>query len=339
MPKESDASPRVPDSVWPWLALLRFVLALLVVVAHLRWYFRYDPVVLTAAEFGGVVALFGFLVISGYSIRASLFHPGGNRAFYVRRFLRIYPLYFCAVVLTHILNVAFRPALELPGYTLSSTGWATSLGNALLLQGYACTTMPFNPPIWTISVEAAYYALAPLLLLLPLRWTVVLMGASFGFFCLPMLGVPQQFYYGYDALRHLWAWVFGFHFARLSASPWAWLVFVLSFGTICLHPTTITDQLAWVTVVLIVVTFRFAPHRPVPPAVGKVFLFLGDVSYPLYVFHAPLLTISWAVLGLRSSLWAMVFLLSVTVALLLLIDYFLTGRVLRPWMMRTFASR
>lgn len=323
------------ETLWSWLALLRFFLAAVVVAAHLRWFFRHHPVVLAAAEFGAQIAVIGFFVISGFSIRASLAqHSDGTLAFYLRRLLRIYPLYLYAVLLTHVLNVAFKPKLILPGFSLGATGWATSLGNGLLLQGFAVTTMPFNPALWSLSVEVFYYALAPLFLLLSLRWSFVLMGLTFAYFCLPILGVKAEFFFGYEAFRHVWAWLFGFHFARLSAQPWSWLALAVSLGAVCLHPTSRNDHLSIVTGALVVLVFLCARRIEVRGGLRWIFQFLGDVSYPLYLFHIPLLTIAWTVLALREPIPALAFTLGATIAFLLVIDGMITQRFLKPQLFR-----
>ncbi|MBS0658347.1 MAG: acyltransferase [Verrucomicrobia bacterium] len=336
-------SPFHRPAIWPWLALVRFILAAVVVAAHLRWFFRYDPVILAAAEFGAQVAVIGFFVISGYSIRASLAqHGDGTLAFYIRRVLRIYPLYLGAVLLTHALNVAFRPALPLPGFTLGSTGWATSAGNALLLQGFACATMPFNPPLWSLSVEVFYYALAPLFLLLPRPVAVGSMALTFAYFCLPIAGVRAEFFYGYDAFRHLWAWLLGFYFAEWSRHRLGWIALTVGLGAVCLHPTSLSDRLSCVTALLVVLAFRFGARREVSDATRRRLLFLGDLSYPLYLFHVPLLTVAWTFLGIRQPALAFVWVLAGTTALLWLIDYSLTQRVLKPlatnWLRRRSAK-
>lgn len=324
-------------ALWPWLALLRFFLAAVVVAAHLRWFFRHHPAVLAAAELGAQVAVIGFFVISGYSIRASLGqHGDGTLAFYVRRVLRIYPLYLGAVLLTHALNVAYRPALELPGFTLGSTGWATSAGNAALLQGFACATMPFNPPLWSLSVEVFYYALAPLFLLLQRRIAFGLMALTFAYFCLPIFGVKAEFFHGYDAFRHVWAWLLGFYFAELADRHGlcrVWPVLALGLGAVCAHPTSVPDRLSFVTALLVAVAFRFGPQREISPGMRRAFLLLGDLSYPLYLFHVPLLTVAWAVLGLRQPLPVLSFLFAGTVVLFWTVDRGLTQRLLKPWAM------
>jgi peptidoglycan/LPS O-acetylase OafA/YrhL len=60
-------------------------------------------------------AVIGFFLISGYSIAASL--QRSSKGFYRRRFLRIYPIYFFAIVTTHILSLVLGSGIQAPHET------------------------------------------------------------------------------------------------------------------------------------------------------------------------------------------------------------------------------
>src|SRR6516225_10531904 len=93
------------DTDWQGLALLRFFLAWVVLSGHLQVFAtRPAPWVGVFAEFDGKAAVIGFLLVSGYSIAASLERSG--RGFYRRRFLRIYPPYLAALVFAAVLQFA-----------------------------------------------------------------------------------------------------------------------------------------------------------------------------------------------------------------------------------------
>jgi peptidoglycan/LPS O-acetylase OafA/YrhL len=76
---------------------MRFLLASIVAVAHISDFEKSPFSMFCAASLDAKAAVVGFLVISGFSIAASLDRdPNG---FYFRRFKRIYPIYFFAVLL------------------------------------------------------------------------------------------------------------------------------------------------------------------------------------------------------------------------------------------------
>ena len=79
--------------------LLRTILALLVMAGHLldTWQI-------------GTYAVFGFYMISGYLMTHIMhesygFHLAGRWSFACNRFLRLYPLYWCAALITILLII------------------------------------------------------------------------------------------------------------------------------------------------------------------------------------------------------------------------------------------
>src|ERR1019366_8528321 len=110
-----------PKSVsWEALALLRFFLAWIVLSQHLTSVTDHSGWVEALSSFDGKAAVVGFLLVSGYSIAASLDRE--SEGFYRRRFLRVYPLYFFAIV--------FAVALE--AWTKGHVPWVRAAGNLLL---------------------------------------------------------------------------------------------------------------------------------------------------------------------------------------------------------------
>ncbi len=98
-------------SQWAVLALLRGVLALIVVATHLVWFIPETPAWLhTVWSLDGKSAVIGFLLVSGYSIHASL--SAKEDGFIQRRFWRVYPLYFTCIVLTVALEIWQGGAVE-----------------------------------------------------------------------------------------------------------------------------------------------------------------------------------------------------------------------------------
>ncbi|MCL2450851.1 MAG: hypothetical protein FWD17_18055 [Polyangiaceae bacterium] len=138
---------------WAVLAGLRFALAWVVLCTHLPWFSK-DAIAWAnrAASFGGKAAVVGFLLVSGYSIAASL--SRGDDGFYRRCFRRIYPLYFFAVLFSTILEVMFHGHLTVPGNHFDSLGLPTVLGNVAMLQTFVVKPIPFDGPVWSLSIEA-----------------------------------------------------------------------------------------------------------------------------------------------------------------------------------------
>src|SRR5882724_3751350 len=144
--------------LWPVLGGLRFFLAFIVAGAHLTWFAATFPVFLLE-RFSGLVAVFGFLVISGFSIAAS--YSKAPKGFYARRVLRIVPLYMLLVIASALVPCLFGGSIDLPKSTLTPPSATILIGNLLFMQGFLVEKVSTNPIVWTLSVEVLFYVLTP----------------------------------------------------------------------------------------------------------------------------------------------------------------------------------
>lgn len=286
-----------PVSPWPLLGGVRFALACLVVLSHLPWFI--PAVSPRLAELPGpFAAVLSFLFISGYSIAASI--ERAPRGFYLRRLRRIYPTYALALGVSLLPFVLVgQNVITVPGYRFVASGWAGMLGNALLLQTFAVHPLGGNPPLWSLSVECACYALAPLLLRLRPRVVLGVLAASLVFYliCRQVLGLPHYPYsLGGEAFAAvLWAWLAGFLFYRYRAEAWAGLALALLGPLVfAVNPTDAT-RLSGVTTAATALALIYAPSLPLPTRLARVLTVLGDVSYPLYLLHIPVLLLLYSV--------------------------------------------
>lgn len=102
-----------------------------------------------------------FFVISGFCIHLSWRKNsnGGIRAFYLRRFFRVYPPYFLALCLFTVM------LMWESGFVVST--WVQFLTHTGLVHNFAGRWFfGINPSFWSIAVEWQLYLLYPLLLLL-----------------------------------------------------------------------------------------------------------------------------------------------------------------------------
>jgi peptidoglycan/LPS O-acetylase OafA/YrhL len=140
-----------------------------------------------------------FFALSAYLITSLLLRERattgklGLRSFYVRRILRIWPLYLGFVVFAAI-TAHFLPWQNLPlryvaGYTLLAGNW---------LYVFYGLPASFAVPLWTVSIEEQFYLAWPLALRrASIRATAfmaiaVLVVANIWRFALVVLGAPAQ---------------------------------------------------------------------------------------------------------------------------------------------------
>jgi peptidoglycan/LPS O-acetylase OafA/YrhL len=148
---------------------------------HLWRFFGYPeldvgPVKLSAIFSVGFVGVDVFFVVSGYAMMLTWDHLSGQhgrraKLFLFSRMLRICPTYFAAILFWCIAiqwGVAEKPHGIVD--VLTHVTFTHTL--------YGPTFFSISGPMWSLGVEAHFYLLFPMLVLLPRRWRLVLCGAS-----------------------------------------------------------------------------------------------------------------------------------------------------------------
>ena len=167
----------------PELDVLRFFAALLVIIHH-------APTVpgLASVQAYGWIGVDLFLCLSAYLLTTLLrleFKQTGTirlRAFFIRRALRIWPLYFGFAGVFCALAVAVfdHPPIVAVSWFLSHLTFSANLMTAL--AGFSL--LPFTNHLWTISLEEQAYFVIPIALFafsqksLPTRAIVIAMAAA-----------------------------------------------------------------------------------------------------------------------------------------------------------------
>lgn len=230
-----------------------------------------------AAGHCGYAAVAVFFVLSSYLITELLLreHERHGRidvpAFYARRALRIWPLYFCFFVLTLIVE----PRLGIPGVPTGDTPWY--LGFLVNWRIALTGEIPRSAAqiLWTVSIEEQFYLLWPLLIavLSPKRigWMCagLLVGGQVSRLVMVAQGAP------YYAIH--------FHtFTQFDAIAWGGLLAVaVRRGWLVDWPLVLRRGLMIGGGVLAVVTQRLL-------AEDKPFAGWALAAYPLFAFAAVL---------------------------------------------------
>lgn len=282
---------------------LRAVAAVAVVLAHCAA--GRGALALLNTRVGlGALGVDLFFALSGFLITGILLGvrdggaPGrGLVRFYVRRALRIFPLYYLAF--------AIYLVLDYPGIRDNAwwfVAYAVNVGKALGVTGWA----PLNH-FWTLAVEEQFYLLWPALVLAVPRARLgaaclALAAASLAFRCVLELAGANDFAVLQLTPGCLEPLALGSWFAvkgaegkecGSAASRLAWIGLVLTLVCMAL-PRSAQDALSRAAHALL-----FAPLLPVVASMRqgpvRAFLcaapvrFVGTVSYGLYVWHVPVL--------------------------------------------------
>lgn len=146
----------IPRSRLDSLTSLRFFAAFGVVVYHCALYMPDIPWPFHALVQYGHAGVTFFFVLSGFVLTWSRRTGDTKRNFYIRRFARVWPSHFVTTLLAiPVMMLAGEPAL-----------WAAFPAVLLLLHAWippGSWHYAFNGPSWSLSAEAFFYALFPLL--------------------------------------------------------------------------------------------------------------------------------------------------------------------------------
>ena len=276
--------------LWPVLGAVRFFLALIVAGTHLTWFTPRSPIAAELNRLSALVAVGGFLMISGFSIAASyLRQPAG---FYGRRALRIVPLYLLAIAAGVFCLAPAHGTLALPDGTVFQTPPpGLVLQNLFFLQSFTAPSIATNGVVWSLSLEVLFYLLTPLIARCSQTCLALIAGASLFFFVAASHFVLPQFPAMQDGLAFAllgWCWLAGFIVFRHGHNLEAALV-LLAVALVAINSYAIYLSLNWpVTLAVVALALGFGPRLRGPRRLADLLTLFGDASYPLYLLHLPL---------------------------------------------------
>ncbi len=288
------------------MGVIRLYLALVVIIYHAR---------AGGAYFDGVYAVMLFFVISGFCMALVLnrkYTEANPSRFYVARFLRLWPTY--AIVFAVILSISPLPSVpSLGGIFANAYYWFTAttlLGHETLwwftpvsgdldliyvLNGSAGTLSAYThmQQMWSVGIEICFYLVSPLIARRP-KLIAGLLVAGYVVHLVMSAYLPKDNpFLVRSALPYLWIFLLGmigYHAAQYIA----------------VKPETMSKFALPLIAVTLAVAVLAMPYRRTAAdtgiilfAVALVPLFaatkdlkwdrlIGELSYPMYVIHWPL---------------------------------------------------
>jgi peptidoglycan/LPS O-acetylase OafA/YrhL len=279
--------------------VLRGLAAMCVVLSHYSThcvrFFREAPFGLELHTVYGFYAVQLFFIISGFVISLTLEKSNSWRDFAFSRLSRLYPAYWVAVTLVVVVEL----------FVFGKTPWIGGyFANMTMLQEFIGFTNLDNV-FWSLTVELAFYAIMGVIFatgLLPRIEMVA--GIWLALACLWSL-VDQHLGIGLPAflprfliLRHVAFFVAGITFYRITVKgltrPRAALILaaLAAAGWIDGQWDTDVPAVGWIDglqrlgiAVVLFAAFGLAVTGKLRFAVSPVTLWLGAISYPLYLSH------------------------------------------------------
>ncbi len=302
----------------PQLTFTRFLAGVSIVILHYglyTWPISSDLVFPILGKSISAVSYFfilsGFILVVSSAKNGELIPEVKTSAFWKKRAARILPVYIFSVLLFLAINFRYDPSIPLKWQTQS---YVYSL---FLLQSWKYKmALDINYPSWTLSVEALFYFIFPwvysnLVSLTNKRLIIVSVAAwiinSYVHVSLMEENVPHNFYM-YFPLLHVATFITGICSGILFIRNYAWLsgngkTYLFSISGLALLFMIFTAYKNWdfynyqhnglLSPFFILMFYSLAVMKgPIVTLFSsKPFVFLGDISYSIYLFQYPVLQI------------------------------------------------
>ncbi len=325
------------------LGAYRLLLAWMVIACHTVGYYE-----LFAFD-SGTIAVSTFFFISGYLMPltyeknyAHFQWRIGMKKFFINRFIRIFPIYWVTILIPVVMSVfvsAIHGKWEGINPSPTLTGWIQNilligLNQSFFWGGYE----RINNPAWTLDVELQYYILVPFFLFAYQKFKKL---TILGLFFLSIIGILLYFrpVNLVDIDRSFIAWSFffitGFLFYKYDEKyitssklfiALAIIVFLLSFE-LHLEKLILVKNFLYslifisISIPLLIIQKGLRFHQS-----DKV---LGDLSYPTYIIHFFVLSISIKLSGLLGLKYSDTFIFYITLAINIILTTFISIIVIR----------
>ncbi len=298
---------------FPGLNGVRFVAAFLVIVDHTELFKSYlGYPTLWSNSYSAYLGAYGvsiFFVLSGFLITYLLLEeqqetPIRIRHFYLRRILRIWPLYYLILVLGFFV-IPHMDFFQVPIY---SRDMGDSLPRLLLFLGLAANvafvylpTVPFANVLWSVAVEEQFYLFWPHVVRIKRKLLWIMLALLAGYLALKFYAGSLDRQFELLVIRTRFS-------AMIIGGIGAYLVFnqkgviqflhsrvlqvVLLVLFVCMGMdwidfksfTWIQDELISLVVCGLIINIATNPMSLLSLE-NRVFAYFGKLSYGLYVYH------------------------------------------------------
>jgi len=298
-----------------FLDVLRGIAAFLVLCQHcvesvstgfMQWTLKY----VNLGEVGVVV----FFIVSGFIIPVSIEKYNSLSRFWLGRVLRLWPTYLASLLMAVLLTNQHIPASNTFRDAFAVHPARVILGNLTMVAEYIRIPLAIGA-YWTLALELFFYVLCSALFLFDaLRRSWTWLWASMGLLLVSQLAVAIGAHKSLPAGRIglIVTAFFGALLYRqksdsdlqkmiLRVLPPLFAVFVVTFWVrfelyrpatagpyVLWHPSALCVIISWMTAYL----FFLAVYLQRSWRFPRVLIWIGQISYPLYLFHALVLAAS-----------------------------------------------
>ena len=294
----------------PNIDILRGISIILVVLYHLKIEI-FNINILP----GGYLGVDIFFLISGYLITSILYlnlkkKKFDLKIFFLRRFTRIFPVYIFVISITLILSFFLlipNQMIDLAKSSVSSILFYSNIFFWNNLNDYYNPDAILNPLLhtWSLAIEIQFYLIFPVLFIFFIKFKnkfkllLFFVGISSLFIAILFSYIePQINFFGFQS--RLWEFLFGslifflkdkivinLNFINKNIIYLLIILFAVFFDSSTKHPSYLT-LIMLIFVSLIILDKNKLKHKKNK----KILLFFGLISYSLYLWHYPILSLS-----------------------------------------------
>ena len=297
------------------LTVFRFVAAVIVVIFH----FGQEATGFSGLLIAGPQMVTFFFVLSGFVMAVAYFKTDKIkiRTYWWARVARIMPIYLLALLLMLVIN-------HIKGSEHNLT--ALMLHLTLLQAWFSPHPLSINSPGWSLSVEAFFYLMFPLILLILKKYKISVSKMVMAALILWMItqvilssALSTDFYRGYPSLSH--DFIFYFPLVHLCSFLWGIVggIWFLQKKTVLTNPSktlALTLLSVWLIIFILndqmhiedllpftlafessflspfflffILSLAMCRSKFISLLTWKPFLLLGEASYSLYILQVPI---------------------------------------------------
>jgi peptidoglycan/LPS O-acetylase OafA/YrhL len=324
---------------FPTLDLTRFICCLIVMIPHAL----YSTLPSTLKKYGlrtvlytnAETAVYYFFVLSGFVITWSIlqqieknegkFNPA---SFYIRRILRIFPLYYFCIFIGFAVFPFVKAALNQEyNETANFFLCVTFLNNFNLLYN-GLPDASILSILWTIAIEQQFYVVWPVLFFFPIDnirrlqiiVILILISIMFRIFYIHKINVNVHTLgiFSYLAFGGFGALLIH-TFPRIKLSKlvkwfsYALLVFILVSGNLVfenIYMAILKPVFLSVIFCIIIIDLSFSEKTIIPIGIHNPLVKLGRISYGLYCYHQMIILLFTQILAtIYIDLWVKTFII------------------------------
>lgn len=254
--------------------------------------------ILVDRTLNGQAAVELFFVLSGCVLALSLQTASGStdrswiKAFYVKRFFRIYPALWVSIAFTLCLWPLIRMGLASPAYsTWALDAYPSEITARSVMLSLAAIYVHLNWPMWTLRVELFYSILFPVIFLMVTnertRGPFMILIAL-----LALLPIPRNLSLHYSLAFSLGALIpssRGIGNARYRLIGLG-LIPVLMYFRVALESSVGLKNIETLEIMIaaVIVYCLYHNKKRMPLLDGRFFGYIGKISYSVYVLHFPI---------------------------------------------------